>query len=247
MPTVRIAWTDINADEEGHYVYRDTSPLDLENLPAPLATLGPDVTQYDDATASADTTYYYAVAAYKGSYVAVVDAGVITTGGTDWGSVAIGDYVEGGVYAGIITYADARQFHIVSGLASSEVRDIFWKTSETSTTGTSNADDGASNVDSMVAAGIDDHPAAKHCINYTGGGNNDWYMPAINEMQLLLDNLVSHAEFADLVASEQFSWSSTENSGTRARGVWFSSPDSTVNPFKSRVGTSVRPIRRVPV
>ncbi|MDC8804204.1 hypothetical protein PRZ61_12205 [Halomonas pacifica] len=79
MPTVRIAWTDPNADEEGHYVYRDTAPLDLEALPAPLASLGPDVTTYDDTTAASATTYYYAVAAYKGSFVAPVDAGSITT------------------------------------------------------------------------------------------------------------------------------------------------------------------------
>lgn len=79
MATVRIAWGDPNADEEGHYVYRDTAPLDLEALPPPLATLGPDVTTYDDTTAAAGTTYYYAVASYKGSYVAPTDAGSITT------------------------------------------------------------------------------------------------------------------------------------------------------------------------
>lgn len=66
MP-VRLVWQDNNTSEEGHRVYRSTSPMDPNNLPAPLAALGVDVTEYIDDTVTADVTYYYRVSAYKGA------------------------------------------------------------------------------------------------------------------------------------------------------------------------------------
>lgn len=73
MPTVRLTWTDPNsgiAQEDEVRVYRATAPFDLESLPSPLATLVADTTTYDDATAVASTSYWYAVAYLKGSGIA---------------------------------------------------------------------------------------------------------------------------------------------------------------------------------
>jgi hypothetical protein len=67
MPTLLLSWRDRNqglAQEEGFRIYRDTAVLDLEDMPAPLATLDPDVTTYEDDTVAAATTYYYAVSAF---------------------------------------------------------------------------------------------------------------------------------------------------------------------------------------
>lgn len=69
MPTLRLTWRDRNsgaAEEEGFRLYRGTAPLDLDDLPAPLATLPPGTEQYDDETVAPATTYHYAVSAFRG-------------------------------------------------------------------------------------------------------------------------------------------------------------------------------------
>lgn len=71
--SVRLRWSDTNYGEEGHYIYRSTSPMDPENLPTPIATLGPNVEEYVDATAAYGTTYYYRVGAFTQGGVYVSD------------------------------------------------------------------------------------------------------------------------------------------------------------------------------
>lgn len=78
MP-VRLTWEETNLNEDGHRIYRSTSPMDPESLPAALATVGANVTQYDDVTAADSTTYYYRVSAYIGSIEQVSDELEITT------------------------------------------------------------------------------------------------------------------------------------------------------------------------
>lgn len=63
---VRVVWKDNNRAEEGHRVYRATAPMDPLNLPAPIATPGPDMELYDDADVVEGTTYYYRVGAFIG-------------------------------------------------------------------------------------------------------------------------------------------------------------------------------------
>lgn len=69
----RLTWLDLNASEEGHYIYRSTSPMDPQNLPTPIATLGPNVGLYDDGNIVEGLTYYYRVGAFSGSAVMVSD------------------------------------------------------------------------------------------------------------------------------------------------------------------------------
>ena len=72
--TVTLNWQDPNDVEDGHYIYRDTAPMDPDNLPAPHATLGADVTTWseqDDFLMA--STYYYRVAAFKGALIKVSD------------------------------------------------------------------------------------------------------------------------------------------------------------------------------
>lgn len=60
----RLTWVEENLSEEGHRVYRSTSPMDPGNLPAPLVTLPPDVEEWEDGTVTPGVTYYYRVGAF---------------------------------------------------------------------------------------------------------------------------------------------------------------------------------------
>lgn len=61
-----LRWTDRNMAEEGHRIYRSTSPMDIQNMPAPIATLLADVEYYEDMNVVQGQTYYYRVGAYVG-------------------------------------------------------------------------------------------------------------------------------------------------------------------------------------
>lgn len=60
---VTLFWTDPNFGEVEQRVYRDSAPIDPDNLPAPLATLSPGVLSWTDENATQGLTYYYAVSA----------------------------------------------------------------------------------------------------------------------------------------------------------------------------------------
>lgn len=77
---VRLTWGDTNSIEEGHRVYRSTSPIDPHALPAPLATLPAGSTEYVDSTAAPSTTYYYRVSAFLLTLEQVATEVTVTTG-----------------------------------------------------------------------------------------------------------------------------------------------------------------------
>jgi len=60
----KLTWIDPNLAEDGHRVYRDTSPIDRDSPPTPIADLPANSTQYIDGDVVAGNTYYYAVGAY---------------------------------------------------------------------------------------------------------------------------------------------------------------------------------------
>lgn len=60
--TIRLTWHQRFA-ATNMVIYRDTSPLDLDALPAALVTLSGDATSYTDETVADDTVYHYALAA----------------------------------------------------------------------------------------------------------------------------------------------------------------------------------------
>ena len=61
-----------------------------------------------------------------------------------------------------------------------------WKTTNTTTAGTSSVIDGPTNSSNMNNAS---HPAAQFCEGLTIGGFSDWYMPAQNELEVCYYNL----------------------------------------------------------
>ena len=98
--------------------------------------------------------------------------------------LVIGQAYEGGFYAGQISTAGTgvADYNLVVGpVASAQVSARQWKTSNTSTAGTSSVIDGPANSTAMNNAS---HPAALFCKGLTVGGYSDWYLPAKNELDV---------------------------------------------------------------
>jgi hypothetical protein len=104
---------------------------------------------------------------------------------------AIGEAYEGGFFAGAISHTAngvATHLLIVAPAASGyngKTR-LAWKTSNTSTAGTTSAFNGSVNSANMNNAS---HPAAQYCEGLTIGGYSDWYMPARYELDIAYENL----------------------------------------------------------
>jgi hypothetical protein len=110
-------------------------------------------------------------------------------GVTSAGLPAIGQAFGGGFFAGQISTAanGVADFNLVVGpVASAENSSKQWKTTNTSTAGTTSVIDGPTNSANMNNAS---HPAAEFCENLTIGGFSDWYMPARNELEVCYYNL----------------------------------------------------------
>ena len=104
-------------------------------------------------------------------------------------ALAIGDAYQGGFYAGqISTTGNGIATHnlVVGPVASAQSASKQWKTTNTSTSGTSSNIDGPTNSSNMNNAS---HPAAEFCEGLTIGGFSDWYMPARNEVEICYYNL----------------------------------------------------------
>jgi hypothetical protein len=102
---------------------------------------------------------------------------------------AIGDPFGGGFFAGQISTAGtgvADYNLVIAPKSSGENSSKQWKTSNTTTAGTSSVIDGPTNSSNMNNAS---HPAAQFCEGLTIGGFSDWYMPAKNELEVCYFNL----------------------------------------------------------
>jgi len=111
----------------------------------------------------------------------------------------IGEEFGGGFFAGYISHtADGNPTHalIVAPRATGATGTSYalstnrqWKTTQTTTIGTTSVFNGAANTAAIVTAGIDDHPAAKFCTELNIGGFSDWYLPARLELDIAYFNL----------------------------------------------------------
>ena len=101
----------------------------------------------------------------------------------------IGAAYEGGFFAGQISTAAtgvADYNLVIAPKSSGENSSKQWKTSNTTTAGTSSVIDGPTNSSNMNNAS---HPAAQFCEGLTIGSFSDWYMPAKNELEVCYFNL----------------------------------------------------------
>lgn len=100
----------------------------------------------------------------------------------------IGQAYQGGYYAGQISTAGngIADYNLVVGPVASAQSTLQWKTTNTTTAGTSSVINGPTNSSNMNNAS---HPAAQFCEGLTIGGFSDWYMPAKNELEVCYYNL----------------------------------------------------------
>lgn len=191
----------------------------------------------------------FTVAAYSGTDEGAKASVCSETDKEDLSGAQIGDEIGGGIYAGVHTIGGV-DYYVISAKASGEVVDLMWKTSKTRTAGTDSDDDGLANTQSMEAAGLAEHPSADHCVSYGGGGYNDWYMPARNELTLIYNSLSGHPEFADNVAASSDSTRSSTQHPTIDRIAWarrFSDNGETAPDKDDATRVRLRPVRRVAV
>jgi len=135
--------------------------------------------------------------------------------GVKKGPSEIGEAFGGGFYAGKINDGGTEYFLIVAPKSSGENSSKQWKTSDTSTSGTSSVIDGPSNTSAMDNA---NHPAAQFCAGLSIGGFTDWYMPAKNELEVCYYNLKPTTDNNDT------SWGTNPNA-VPARGSDYTSGD----------------------
>jgi hypothetical protein len=112
------------------------------------------------------------------------------------GLPAIGAAYEGGFFAGTISHtANGVATHalIVAPAATGATGTGYtlttmkqWKTSNTTTAGTTSDFNGSANSANMNDA---NHPAAQFCETLSIGGYTDWYLPARYELDIAYENL----------------------------------------------------------
>jgi len=112
---------------------------------------------------------------------------------------AIGSSLGGGFFAGYISHtANGVATHALivapaatgaTGTGYTVTTNKQWKTTNTTTAGTTSTYDGAANTAAMVTAGIASHPAAQFCTGLSIGGYTDWYLPARDELEIAYYNL----------------------------------------------------------
>lgn len=155
---------------------------------------------------------------------------------------AIGDERWGGFYIGDITIPsgdDAGTYMVIMAGKEAEAQEK-WVITGPGAGGTNDYNNGKSNTLAMVNAGISEHPAGEYCVNYRGGGFDDWYLPAINELALAWDN---RALLDELKMGFNIFWSSTQSAiGTARVFDFYREKKDTYN--KTSINW-VRPVRRI--
>lgn len=221
---IRLAWTDHNTAESGHRVYRSDTPMDPNDLPEPLAELGPNVTEYVDEDVTEDTTYYYRVSAFT-HFVEKVSAEVSATAnlvppiGAFWPE-------QGGYYAGISSLG----YHVIVAPKSDEVTRQ-WKTSNNDTPNSTDSPPYDRTAlyyrATAIAAGISAHPAQNWCVGRTTNGFTDWCLPGPTEATVIDNNLNPNTTTAPLfqVGGEQQYRNASTHASAGDRWYWTARQD----------------------
>ena len=130
---------------------------------------------------------------------------VSSTGACEHPSATVGTVcADGARYAGL--NAAGQRFYVAGAVESTTWR---WKTTTTSTTGATSANNGRANTDAMITAGIALHPAAQACVNR----GSAWYLPSPDELARL-STVRSLGVSPFPVSGSTAFWSSQEASST---------------------------------
>lgn len=156
----------------------------------------------------------------------------------------IGEEFGGGFYIGDITIPDgpdAGTYAIIMAGIEGQAR-LAWKNPHSATPGSSSTVDGMANTLAMQADNPDIHYAGMHCLNYRGDGYDDWYMPAVDELNLAWLN---RDVLAGLAMESQSYWSSTSTGSTSFYATYQNfSTGAQANSIMSN-SIRVRPVRRI--
>jgi hypothetical protein len=122
-----------------------------------------------------------------------------------------------------------------------------WGLGGTNVTNCESTWNGASNSNSMIAAGAAAGTAAKLCDLSTNGSKTDWYLPAIDELRFIWENrfLINLNENVLGYSPLQYFyyyWSSTEVDDTTAWNMWLANGVPT--PLTKSNTISVRAVRK---
>lgn len=98
----------------------------------------------------------------------------------------IGEAFGGGYYAGQIGVSSVATHYLIVGPLASAQSILQYKTARTDDPGATSNIDGPANSTSINNAS---HPAAQFCEALSIGGFSDWYMPALNELEVCYYNL----------------------------------------------------------
>lgn len=149
----------------------------------------------------------------------VNDGGIdkLVAGGRD-PTPPIGSPFEGGFIVDVVTAPDG-VFAVILADISAE-QSLLWKTTVTASPGTTSEDDGWANT---IAMADENHPAANYCRSYRGGGFDDWFLLATNQLarlQLTIPprGVDTPADFKEGGAQAMIRryWTSTQSSTTNA-------------------------------
>lgn len=100
---------------------------------------------------------------------------------------AIGSSYKGGYYAGKVFQSGAAYYIIVSPKASGQSSSKQWKTSNTS--GPTESLSRINGAAASSAMNSSTYPAAQFCEGLSIGGYSDWYLPAVDELEVCYRNL----------------------------------------------------------
>ena len=71
MSTLTIAWHGLDLNVDGYNIYRSDTPIDPNNLPSPIASVGPNIGSYDDNNINSGKIYYYRIGSIQGASEAI--------------------------------------------------------------------------------------------------------------------------------------------------------------------------------
>jgi hypothetical protein len=98
----------------------------------------------------------------------------------------IGEAAGGGFYAGDIE--DGGQWYkLIVADVEADVYGLIWGGNGTNLPAATSTTNGLANTEAM--RGNSEFEAGNHCLDWRGGGFDDWYMPARSELQVIFENL----------------------------------------------------------
>lgn len=99
---------------------------------------------------------------------------------------AIGEAFAGGYYAGLIEYGGSRFAIILAPAAEGRHDDAHWNSSRATVAGALSYCDGRANTKAMAEAGSE---LAKWALAQRIADREDWYIPAVDELEVVYRNL----------------------------------------------------------